>query len=108
MYIFERLALAERAETAGVRTHVAADFSGIGPRILAQRPANRLADEELAVGQVGGDAVEEQRLIGRGAAVELADDARAALPERSCNNILSKDINPIKCLYFFMKPVGVC
>ena len=45
--ILERLALAERAEQRGVGTDVAADFAGIGPGLLAERPADGFLQEEF-------------------------------------------------------------
>ncbi len=52
----------------------------VGPGVLAQRPADRLADEELAVGEVGLDAGGQQVEVDGLVGAELTDDGRAAQP----------------------------
>ena len=64
--VLERLPPAERAQLFRVLAHVAHDLRRIGPGVLPQRPADRLAHEELAVRQVGHDAVVEQLEVGVG------------------------------------------
>lgn len=43
-----RLPPRQRAEAGGIDCHVAGDFGRIRPRVLPQRPADRLAQEEFA------------------------------------------------------------
>src|SRR4051795_10934393 len=50
--------------------------------VVAQRPADRLAAEEVRVVDVGLDDVEEERLVEVLAGTDLADDRRAPHPER--------------------------
>src|SRR5207244_12049187 len=50
-HIFQGLAAAETAQPGLVLPHVASDLGRIGPRICAERPTDRLADEKLAVGE---------------------------------------------------------
>ena len=52
---------------------------GLGP--LAQRPPDALADEEVAVVEVGDDGVGEQVVIGRVLGAVLDDDRRASPPQ---------------------------
>src|SRR5947209_421256 len=61
--------------------HVARDFLRVGPRVLPQRPPDRLADEEVAVGQVRLDVRVEQVEVRLALELQLADDRNAALPE---------------------------
>ena len=51
------------AGPVGVLGHITPHFFGVGPGILPQRPADRLANEELAVGEVRFDAVIEEAEI---------------------------------------------
>ena len=50
------------------------------PGVVAERPADRLANEELAVGKVGLEAVVEQVMIAGIARSQLAQDCRAPAP----------------------------
>ena len=51
---------------------------GVGPGVLTERPADRLAQEELAFGHRRLDRIDEQPQVGVGAQPELADDRRRA------------------------------
>lgn len=46
--VLRRLPPRQRAEAGGIGCHVAGDFGRIRPRVLPQRPADRLAQEEFA------------------------------------------------------------
>ena len=61
--------------------HIARHLLRVGPRVLPQRPPDRLADEEVAVGQVRLDVRVEQVEVRLALELQLADDRNPALPE---------------------------
>src|SRR5439155_772194 len=79
-YTGSRDAAAQSAQLRIVRAHVSCHFFGVGPRVLAQRPADRLANEEFAITEVGLDVRVQQFQVGLALEAELADDRNAPLP----------------------------
>src|SRR5581483_9978716 len=75
------LALAERREPRLVRPHVPHDLGRVGPRVLSQRPADRLLEEELLRRERRLDAGVEEIEIGLRLEAELGEDRAPALPE---------------------------
>lgn len=75
----QRLPAGERGE-AGVLVDEAAHPAGVDAGVLAQRPADRLAQEEVRVVEVGLDRLGEQAEVGGGAGAELGDHRGAAQP----------------------------
>ncbi len=77
--VLERLPAGEGREP-GMGVDEPADPAGVDARVLAQGPADGLAQEEVRVGEVGLDRVGEQPDVGGAAGPELRDDGRAAQP----------------------------
>src|SRR5947208_577533 len=50
--VFEGFAPAQTTQLGVMGAHVARHLLRVGPRVLPQRPPDRLADEEVAIGQV--------------------------------------------------------
>ena len=67
-------------EAIAMGAHVAAHFLRIRPRILAQCPADRLPDEELAIGEIRLDARIEQPEVSRLLEAKLREDSSPPLP----------------------------
>src|SRR5215213_1757234 len=81
MDIFQRLAAAQRAEAVTDLVHVGGDGLRLCPRIRAERPADRFADEEVATVEIVLDARVQQAHVRLSLAVDLTDDGGAPLPE---------------------------
>ena len=79
--ILEGLPAAQAAEPSLVQGDVADDLVRGRPGVVAEGPADRLADEEVAVGQVRLDAVVEEAEVDRAPAADLADDRAPPLPK---------------------------
>ena len=83
--VLERLAARQPAQPIRVGPDEVADPRGVCLRVLAQRPAERLADEELlaehGVVQVGHERVRQQVGVGLLAVPELAEHRGAPDPE---------------------------
>src|SRR6202165_2933134 len=79
--VLQRLAPAQTAERGLVAGDVADDLVRVDPGVVAQGPADRLADEKVAVGTVGLDAVIEEAEVDRATPADLADDRAPPLPE---------------------------
>jgi hypothetical protein len=77
--VLEGLAAGERGQP-GVLVDEAADPPRVDARVLAQGPADRLAQEEVRVVEVALDGVGEQPEVGAGAGAELGEDGRAPQP----------------------------
>ena len=78
--VLEGLATAERGQ-AGVVGDEDAHPVAVGAGVVAQRPADGLADEELAVVDIRLDDAGQERQVGVRLVLELADDRAAAHPE---------------------------
>ena len=62
--VFEGFAAGEGAYCGGVLGYVGLDGGEVGPGQGAEGPADALAYEEVGVGEVGVDAVEEEGKVG--------------------------------------------
>ena len=77
LHVLERLAPAQAAEPIGVGAHVAHDLVRVGPRVLAQRPADRLAQEELVARERRFDARVQEGEVGVCLEADLTEDRAA-------------------------------
>src|SRR5205814_9560205 len=78
--VLERLALAESAQPRLALAHIARDLLGVRPRVLPERPTDRLADEEVPVAEVRLDVRVEELEVGVALEPQLADDRDPPLP----------------------------
>src|SRR5262245_15538407 len=79
-HVLERRSLRQARQALCVCAHVALHRLRIDPGVFAQRPADRLAQEELLALDRRLDAGVQEVEIGLGLTADLAQDRAAALP----------------------------
>src|SRR6187431_314117 len=89
--VLEGLSPGQAAQSLAARLDEGPDPLGVDPRVLAQRPPDRLADEELLPElralQVRVDDVGQQVEVGLLAVLQLREDGGSAHPEVAVNGI---------------------